>query len=104
MLEHGGRLRAAALRYGIPERGWLDLSTGINPHGWPGPVVPNEGWQRLPQDDDGLQAAAQTYSFKPISKFKQACPELSRRGGDDRTTQAVQLARQGVSEEANAVS
>ena len=96
MLEHGGRLRAAALRYGIPERGWLDLSTGINPHGWPVPVVPNEVWQRLPQDDDGLNAAAQDYYFNRISKVKQ--------GGDERTTQAVQLARLGVSEEANAVS
>jgi len=61
MLEHGGRLRHAARQYGIAEADWLDLSTGINPHGWPVPVVPNEVWQRLPQDDDELQAAAQTY-------------------------------------------
>ena len=61
MLEHGGRLRAAALRYGVPESEWLDLSTGINPHGWPVPPVPEEAWQRLPQDDDGLDAAAQAY-------------------------------------------
>jgi len=61
MLEHGGRLRAAALRYGIPESDWLDLSTGINPYGWPVPAVPNEIWQRLPQDDDGLHQVAQDY-------------------------------------------
>ncbi|MDD5384713.1 MAG: pyridoxal phosphate-dependent class II aminotransferase [Gallionella sp.] len=96
MLEHGGRLRHAARQYGIAEADWLDLSTGINPHGWPVPVVPNEVWQRLPQDDDELQAAAQTYYFKTISKVKQ--------GGDERTTQTVQPARLGVSEEANAVS
>src|SRR3989338_9632468 len=61
MLEHGGRLRRAARQYGIAEADWLDLSTGINPLGWPVPIVPNEVWQRLPQDDDGLQAAAQDY-------------------------------------------
>lgn len=61
MLEHGGRLRAAARRYGIPERDWLDLSTGINPNGWPVPPVSAEIWQALPQDDDGLSAAASGY-------------------------------------------
>ena len=96
MLEHGGRLRHAARQYGIAEADWLDLSTGINPHGWPVPVVPNEVWQRLPQDDDGLNAAAQDYYFNRISKVKQ--------GGDERTTRTVHLARPGVSEEANAVS
>jgi L-threonine-O-3-phosphate decarboxylase len=58
MLEHGGRLRAAARRYGIPENDWLDLSTGINPDGWPVPPVPASIWQALPQDNDGLVAAA----------------------------------------------
>ena len=61
MLEHGGRLRAAARRYGIAEADWLDLSTGINPNGWPVPAVPGEIWQRLPQDDDELDAAALAY-------------------------------------------
>lgn len=61
MLEHGGRVRAAAQRYGIPANDWLDLSTGINPHGWQVPAVPQEIWQHLPQDDDELNAAAQSY-------------------------------------------
>src|SRR5512135_3927639 len=61
MLEHGGRLRAAALHYGIPESDWLDLSTGINPHGWAVPQLPADLWQRLPQDDDDLHQAAQDY-------------------------------------------
>lgn len=61
MLEHGGRLRAAARRYGIPEDDWLDLSTGINPNGWPVPLLPADIWERLPQDDDGLLVAAQEY-------------------------------------------
>jgi cobalamin biosynthetic protein CobC len=61
MLEHGGKLRRAARQYNIAETDWLDLSTGINPNGWPVPVVSNEIWQRLPQDDDELHIAAQTY-------------------------------------------
>jgi len=61
MLEHGGRLRAAARRYGIPESEWLDLSSGINPDGWPVLPLPAEIWQALPQDDDGLADAACAY-------------------------------------------
>src|SRR5574343_119152 len=61
MLEHGGRLRAAAARHGIPLTDWLDLSTGINPQGWPVPALPAEVWNRLPEDDDGLAAAAAAY-------------------------------------------
>ena len=61
MLEHGGRLRAAAAHYDIPLADWLDLSTGINPHPWPVPPLPVEVWQRLPEPDDGLEAAAAAY-------------------------------------------
>ncbi|SMB21063.1 Threonine-phosphate decarboxylase [Sterolibacterium denitrificans] len=61
MLEHGGRLRAAALRYGIAAEDWLDLSAGINPHPWPGLQslqIPTSAWSRLPEDEDGLIGAA----------------------------------------------
>ncbi len=58
MLEHGGNLRQAVLEYGIPLADWLDLSTGINPNGWPVPAIPPQVWQRLPEDDDGLIDAA----------------------------------------------
>lgn len=61
MLEHGGRLREAAARYGRPPEVWLDLSTGINPNGWPVPALPPEVWQRLPETGDGLEAAAAAY-------------------------------------------
>jgi cobalamin biosynthetic protein CobC len=82
MLEHGGRIRAAAQRYGIPENHWLDLSTGINPNGWPVPAVPAEIWQRLPQDDDGLIAAAQSYygstTLLPVAGSQAAIQALPR--------------------------
>lgn len=61
MLEHGGRLRAAAQHYGIALSDWLDLSTGINPHSWPVPTIPPQAWARLPEDDDGLENAACAY-------------------------------------------
>jgi cobalamin biosynthetic protein CobC len=82
LLEHGGRVRAAAQRYGIPENNWLDLSTGINPNGWPVPAVPPEIWQRLPQDDDELTAAAQSYygttTLLPVAGSQAAIQALPR--------------------------
>ncbi len=61
MLEHGGRLNAAARRWGIPRAAWLDLSTGIAPWPYPLPAVPADVWQRLPEEGDGLEAAARDY-------------------------------------------
>lgn len=61
MLEHGGNLTLAAAEYGIPLENWLDLSTGINPDGYPIPDIPPEIWQKLPADDDGLADTACTY-------------------------------------------
>lgn len=61
MLEHGGRLRRAAETFGIPLSDWLDLSTGINPVPWPVPALDSGVWHRLPEDDDGLEAAAADY-------------------------------------------
>ncbi len=61
MLEHGGRLLAAAQRYGIAPEDWLDLSTGIAPHAYPVPPIPPAVWQRLPEDEDGLAAIACRY-------------------------------------------
>ncbi|MDN0075358.1 threonine-phosphate decarboxylase CobD [Crenobacter sp. SG2303] len=61
MLEHGGGLIAAARRYGIPREQWLDLSTGLNPQGWLVPALPASCWQRLPEEHDGLEAAAADY-------------------------------------------
>ena len=46
------------------DQNWLDLSTGINPHSYPLPVLPSDVWQRLPgrtEGDDLLAAAAACY-------------------------------------------
>jgi cobalamin biosynthetic protein CobC len=61
MLEHGGRLRKAALQYGIAETDWLDLSSGLAPWPWPVPEIPPRAWARLPETDDGLEQAACDY-------------------------------------------
>ncbi|MCQ8105603.1 threonine-phosphate decarboxylase CobD [Methylomonas sp. SURF-2] len=80
MLEHGGRLRRAADRYGIPLSDWLDLSTGINPNGWPVPAIPAACWRRLPEEDDNLVAAARAYyrndSLLPVAGSQAAIQTL----------------------------
>ncbi|WP_369959029.1 threonine-phosphate decarboxylase CobD [Pseudomonas benzenivorans] len=82
MLEHGGRLRAAAQRQGIPLGDWLDLSTGIAPYGWTLPPVPASAWTRLPEADDGLEAAARDYydavSLLPVAGSQAAIQALPR--------------------------
>ncbi|MGH8582909.1 MAG: threonine-phosphate decarboxylase CobD [Gammaproteobacteria bacterium] len=62
---HGGRLREAERRYGIPLAAWLDLSTGINPSAYPMSALPVSAWTRLPEDDDGLIDAARAYYGAP---------------------------------------
>ena len=61
MLEHGGRLRKAALQYGIAEADWLDLSSGLAPWPCPIPEIPLRAWARLHETDDGLEQAACEY-------------------------------------------
>ena len=57
---HGGGLAAARAYFGEGDAPWLDLSTGINPHGWPGASAITVDWQRLPEAGRiaGLEAAA----------------------------------------------
>jgi cobalamin biosynthetic protein CobC len=95
LLPHGGRLRQAAAHYQIPLADWLDLSTGINPHGWAqswteihaerGDIAGtawNALWSRLPEDDDGLdQAAARYYGTShllPVAGSQAAIQALPR--------------------------
>ena len=86
MLEHGGRLRAAAHDFGIPLTDWLDLSTGIAPYGFELPVIPLNAWSRLPEAEDELEAVARGYygvsSLLPVAGSQaaiQMLPRLRRR-------------------------
>jgi len=63
MLEHGGKLREAARRYGRTD--WLDLSTGLNPTGYPAPAFAADAWHRLPENDPALLEAAQRFYRAP---------------------------------------
>lgn len=63
MLEHGGNLRDAARHHGRDD--WIDLSTGINPHGYPAPTPSPGAWLRLPEPDPALLAAACAYYRAP---------------------------------------
>jgi cobalamin biosynthesis protein CobC len=73
MFEHGGNLAHAVHRYGRPLDRWLDLSTGINPNGYPVPPIPPASWAALPELDDGLAALAAAYYALPDSAFIQPC-------------------------------
>jgi cobalamin biosynthetic protein CobC len=60
---HGGSLEAAKAHFGTDAQPWADLSTGINPHPWPGADAVAIDWQRLPEPETlrQLEAAAAVY-------------------------------------------
>ena len=49
---HGGGLAAARRHFGEGPDAWIDLSTGINPRGWPGASEQAIDWQRLPGEEE----------------------------------------------------
>lgn len=65
--EHGGQLNAAARAYQIPVERWTDISTGINPNGYPVPPIPENVWRRLPEVDDGLIQIARVWAGVDVS-------------------------------------
>lgn len=56
-ISHGGQIDKAVARFGGDGAEWLDLSTGINPNGYPLPDLDPDIWSRLP-DKAGWDAAA----------------------------------------------
>ena len=61
---HGGRLDEAVTRFGGKREKWLDLSTGINPFGYPVPEIAKERWTDLPDQgavDEAELAAREAY-------------------------------------------
>ncbi len=87
LLHHGGGVLQASRQYQIAAEHWLDLSTGINPCGWPLTHalsgMPESVWARLPEADDGLTDAACEYygceAILPVAGSQaaiQALPEL----------------------------
>lgn len=82
MLEHGGNLLWAAAHYGIAPERWLDLSTGVNPRGYPVPEIPPSTWLRLPEAKDGLERVAGAYygtdCLRPVAGSQAAIQTLPR--------------------------
>ncbi|VVE89112.1 threonine-phosphate decarboxylase CobD [Pandoraea bronchicola] len=63
---HGGNLGEAIQRYQRPREDWLDLSTGINPNGYPVPMPPASVWRDLPDACDDLCEVAAHYYGVPV--------------------------------------
>ncbi len=65
---HGGDLASAGSRFPGAPTPWIDLSTGLNPRGYPVGAIPDEVWRRLP-DAAALAAlegeAAAAYGVPP---------------------------------------
>lgn len=62
----------------MPAAGWLDLSTGINPHPYPVDDLPATAWNRLPGadlTDAATRAAAAAFGARPDQVL--ACPGTS---------------------------
>ncbi len=65
---HGGRLADAQAIYGGDAAAWIDLSTGINPNGWPGVDQCRIDWRALPDRQaliDLETAAADCFGVDP---------------------------------------
>lgn len=77
--DHGGGLDAAVQRFGGVRSGWIDLSTGINPHAYPVPNIDHASWCDLP--DEGAQmalvAAARSFWNVPDNAAVLAAPGAS---------------------------
>jgi cobalamin biosynthetic protein CobC len=96
---HGGLLANVALEFGLDDKGWLDLSTGISPVSYPVPNIPAAVWRELPNPTQALKRAANAYygasdilvtsgsqnviqvlpklwHFKPASQTKVLVPEV----------------------------
>lgn len=58
---HGGDLSLAIKRYGGHAKQWLDLSTGVNPWGYPIPDLDTELWRTLPDNPTDLLRVAADY-------------------------------------------
>mgnify|MGYP000126035800 CR=1 FL=1 len=64
---HGGDLERARRRFGEPDAGWLDLSTGMNPWPWPVPALDPAVFHDLPDAgrEARVAAAARAYYGAP---------------------------------------
>ena len=62
-LIHGGDIRAASDKYGIPLAEWLDLSTGINPFVYPKLDLGEACFKHMPYLSESFERAIGSYYF-----------------------------------------
>lgn len=79
VLDHGGRIDAAAIEYGGNRDDWLDLSTGINPVPYSIPELDNQSWAALPDElaNQRLLSAARRFWNVPDQAAIIAVPGAS---------------------------
>lgn len=64
--DHGGGLDEAVAHYGGNRAGWIDLSTGINPHAYPVPTIAQDSWTALPDTGAAIRLTDAARSFWSI--------------------------------------
>lgn len=105
MLDHGGNLQDAVLRYRRPREEWIDLSTGISPQSYPVPSLPAEIWHRLPEPSRALIDAAKAYykapHILPVAGSQAAIQALPRLRARSRPCSRVVVAAPAYSEHAH---
>lgn len=109
LLHHGGRLAQSIAQFGIPRAQWLDLSSGVSPWCYPLVDIAPSHWNRLPEDDDGLEQAARDYygclSLLPVAGSQAVIQQLPFLYKDQRTQLGtVGLPRVGYKEHQKAWS
>ncbi len=66
--DHGGGLDGAIARYGGTREGWIDLSTGINPHPYPIEGLRASDWADLPDQGAFEQLGTAARQFWSVPK------------------------------------
>jgi cobalamin biosynthesis protein CobC len=99
---HGGDIVAASRLYGTDESEWIDLSTGINPRGYPVAPLAPEVFQQLPYPSAELQRCAAAYygnaSLLPVAGTQAAIQALPQCLSQLTSTNAILLPAVGYQE------
>ncbi|MFK5986658.1 MAG: pyridoxal phosphate-dependent class II aminotransferase [Pseudomonadota bacterium] len=64
--QHGGQINQLIAKYHLDKNSCLDLTTGVNPNGWPVPAIPAEVYRNLPDSDNLLTIAANYYNSSSL--------------------------------------
>lgn len=91
--DHGGGLDAAIHEYGGERIGWIDLSTGINPHPYPVAQLPFDAWTALP---DKLAQSHLTAAARRFWNIPDDAAVIAASGASALIAQLPQIVPQGL--------